>query len=158
MTDQNTEVSAAAFHEFLHLHFPIAAAMQVTVDTFTEDEVVLRTPLTPNQNVHQTGFAGSLYSLGALAGWGLVHGWLAGTRPGATLLIGRGEIDYRRPVRREFTATASMKHDRSRTTFLDAVSRCERAELELGAVIRSESEEAAIFTGHFVVLNEQRTS
>ena len=156
MTDQYSGVSAASFHEFLHAHFPVAVAMQVTVDSYTDDEVVLRAPLAANRNIHETGFAGSLYSLGALAGWGLVHGWLDRTRRGATLLIGRGEITYRRPVRDEFTATSSVKDNRYRTAFLEAVSRRERAELELEAAITSGSDEAAIFTGQFIVLTEER--
>ena len=154
MTEHDSR--AAAFQEFLSAYFPMAIAMQVTVDCYTGDEVVLGAPIAPNRNVHQTGFAGSLYSLGALAGWGLAHSWLDRTHPDAALLMGRGEIKYLKPVHREFTATSSVKDDRFRDTFLEAVSRGDRAELELEAWISSESKEAAIFKGHFIVLEKER--
>ncbi len=158
MTEQDTKAAADSFQEFLAAHFPIAVAMKVIVDSYTGDEVVLRAPITPNRNVHNTGFAGSLYSLGALAGWGLAHGWLDRIHPDATLLMGRGEIKYIRPVRHEFTATSSIKDGQLRDAFLEAVSRGERAELELEASIASESAEAAIFKGHFIVLEKERDS
>ena len=158
MTKQDSRAAADSFQELLSAYFPMAIAMQVAVDTYTEDEVVLRAPIAPNRNVHRTGFAGSLYSLGALAGWGLAHGWLDRADPDVTLLIGRGEIRYLKPVRHEFTATSSAKESRFRDTFLEAVSRGERAELELEARIASESKEAAIFKGQFIVLERERNS
>ena len=157
MTGQEAKAAADSFQQLLHTHFPIAVAMKVIVDSYTGDEVVLRAPITPNRNVHQTGFAGSLYSLGALAGWGLAHGWLDRTHPDATLLIGRGEIKYLKPVRHEFTATSTVKDNRSRDAFLEAVSRDERAELDLEARISSDAEEAAIFNGRFIVLKRKGT-
>lgn len=156
MTEEDPRAAAESFQEFLSAHFPMAIAMQVAVDTYTEAKVVLRAPIAPNRNVHHSGFAGSLYALGALAGWGLLHGWLDRTHPDATLLIGRGEIEYLKPVRREFTATASVKDDRSREAFLKTVSRGERAALGLEARIASGSKDAAIFKGHFIVLENER--
>ena len=152
----NSKAATESFRELLYTAFPVAIAMQVGVDTFRENQVVLRAPIAPNKNVHGTGFAGSLYSVAALACWGLAHGWIERASQKVTLLIGRGEIEYNKPIRDEFTATASIDDNLIRDIFLDEVSRGERAQVELVAVIASQSETTATFKGDFIVLEKGR--
>ena len=50
---------------------------------FESHRLTVEAELAPNVNVHGTAFAGSLYAIAALSGWGLVHLELA--RAGAAL-------------------------------------------------------------------------
>ena len=82
---------------------PLAAAMGVEIEAFDADELVVRAALAPNVNLHGTAFAGSLYSICALTGWGLL--WLElrarGLDPG--IVLAKASIGYRRAVAEAIT-------------------------------------------------------
>jgi thioesterase domain-containing protein len=77
---------------------PLAAAMGIEVVSFADDELVVRAALAPNVNVHGTAFAGSLYSICALAAWGAI--WLQLRTRGldGLIVLSEAHIDYLRPV------------------------------------------------------------
>ena len=52
---------------------PITDAMDLGPVRFDDHGLTVRADLAPNVNVHGTAFAGSLYAIAALSGWGLVH-------------------------------------------------------------------------------------
>ena len=53
---------------------PVSQFMQITPLSFSGHSFNVTAPLTPNVNLHQTMFAGSIYTLMTLTGWGMV--WL----------------------------------------------------------------------------------
>ena len=58
-----------------HRDIPLTAAMGVVVESYDGLTLAVRAPLPPNRNLHGTVFAGSLFSVCALTGWGAI--WLA---------------------------------------------------------------------------------
>lgn len=88
---------------------PLTEAMRVTPQQFADETLTVAAELAPNVNVHGTAFAGSLYAVAALAGWGLVH--LTLRRAGiddAGIVIAEGRIRYLRPVQERILARCSM--------------------------------------------------
>ena len=82
----------------LRTEIPIAAAMGIEIVSFADDELVVRAALAPNVNLHGTAFAGSLYSLCALAGWGMTWLQLRARDLDGNIVLAEGRIAYRKAV------------------------------------------------------------
>lgn len=83
-----------------HKSIPLSKSMQLTIESFDNNILVSKAKLAPNINVHGTAFAGSLYSVQALTGWGMV--WLQLKLAGfddASIVIASGQIDYMKPLK-----------------------------------------------------------
>ena len=72
--------------------------MQFSIASLDLERIQVVAPLPPNVNIHGTGFAGSLYSLGILTGWALCMHLLDEFELDAELVVGKAEIRYRAPV------------------------------------------------------------
>ena len=55
-------------------------------------------PETGNQNPHHTLFAGSLFSLATLTGWGLIWLMLRERHLGGTIILADAHIRYSKPI------------------------------------------------------------
>ncbi|CBL44336.1 Hypothetical protein HDN1F_07530 [gamma proteobacterium HdN1] len=90
---------------------PLVNHMQLDITDWQPGIVTVEAPLAPNLNTHGTAFGGSLYCLGSMAGWALMHLTLmdAGFLP--SVWIVKGEINYRRPVKGTLRATASLSEE-----------------------------------------------
>jgi len=47
----------------------VTRAMQMNIESFTPEEIVVSAPLGPSANVHNTAFAGAQYVISVLTGW-----------------------------------------------------------------------------------------
>ena len=52
---------------------PLSKAMDMRIVDFADNTLTCCASLAPNVNVHGTAFAGSLYAVQALTGWGTMH-------------------------------------------------------------------------------------
>jgi thioesterase domain-containing protein len=86
---------------------PLSDAMQFTIDRLELDEIRVTAPLSPNINIHGTGFAGSIYSLAVLTGWALCTHIIDELGLDAELVVARAEIAYRAPVKGDIDCRAS---------------------------------------------------
>lgn len=133
-----------------HREIPLSAVMGIGIDRYEEDTLVVRAPLSPNRNVHGTAFAGSLFSVCVLTGWGAT--WLALRRRGlsGTIVVADSQVRYRKPVTGDLvcvcTAAAATVADA-----LEPFASTGRASLPLVATIDSGDKRAVTFTGHYVV-------
>ena len=77
---------------------PLAASLAIEVAVCARDELALRAPLAPNRNLHGTAFAGSLFSVCVLTGWGAA--WLALEQRGieGVIVVSDSRIQYRKAV------------------------------------------------------------
>ena len=90
--------------EYLRTTIPLTEAMGLRVLACSDGEVRLAAPLLGNHNDKMTAFAGSLYSLAALAGWSLLQRLVTVQKLEMQVAIFTGEVVYTRPVRGEFSA------------------------------------------------------
>lgn len=81
-----------------HRDIPLAAAMGIGVESYDGAVLTAHAPLTLNRNVHGTAFAGSLFSLCVLTGWGAT--WLKLRERGlsGTIVVADSRIQYRKAV------------------------------------------------------------
>lgn len=133
-----------------HEEIPISKAMGIRVADFANDQLVVRAELEPNINVHGTAFAGSLYAIAALCGWGMTWLQLRSRRIDGSIVIADGKIHYDRPVKEPIVATCRFVA----TDQADALARLtsqSKTRFMLDCVIRANGNDAARFTGDYAV-------
>jgi len=129
---------------------PLAAAIGVEVSACTSTELVVRAPLTPNRNVHGTAFAGSLFSVCVLTGWGMA--WLALRQRGldGTIVVADSRIQYRKAVTGDLLCRCRVDAkvlDRQ----LAPLETSGRARIPIVCTIDANDKRAVTFEGEYVV-------
>jgi thioesterase domain-containing protein len=151
-----TKKLCAELERTWHEQIPISKAMGISVVDFANDQLVVRADLAPNVNVHGTAFAGSLYAISSLCGWGMT--WLQLKMRGidASIVIADGKIHYERPVKEAIVATCAFSIRDQADCF--ARLRDEgKARLLLECVTHASGEPAVRFTGVYAMrLNHRR--
>jgi thioesterase domain-containing protein len=77
---------------------PVSDAMQFSIAELSSGSILVQAPLAPNVNIHGTGFAGSIYSIAVLAGWGLSTHIMDLLDMDGELVVSKAEIKYRAPI------------------------------------------------------------
>jgi thioesterase domain-containing protein len=90
---------AADLQVKIHRSIPQSAAMGYEIVELDSTHIVVEAPLKPNINIHGTGFAGSIYSLGILGAWAMCHHVIDEAGLDAELVIAKASICYRAPIR-----------------------------------------------------------
>lgn len=90
--------ATTALEQKIRQAIPLSDAMQFSIIDLSLDTIQVAAPLEPNINIHGTGFAGSIYSVGVLTGWALCTHILDELGIEADLVVARAEIRYRAPV------------------------------------------------------------
>ena len=103
----------------IHDAIPLSDAMQFSIDHLDLDDIRVSAPLSPNINIHGTGFAGSLYSIAVLTGWALCTHIIDESGIDAELVVARAEIAYRAPVVSDIECRCSAS-EAQRDAFLKA--------------------------------------
>jgi thioesterase domain-containing protein len=74
-------MDARELEDYLHVHIPLSAAMQVAVVAVDASGVTLAAPLAPNINHRDTVFGGSASAVAILAAWARAPRCLRGAPP-----------------------------------------------------------------------------
>lgn len=82
----------------MHSLTPISKVMGISVVSYDSESLAVAAPLAPNINPHQSAFGGSLFSIAALAGWGLIQLKLSELLLDCNTVVMSGEVSYKRPV------------------------------------------------------------
>jgi thioesterase domain-containing protein len=106
-------------------------------------------PETGNQNPHHTLFAGSLFSLATLTGWGLIWLLLRERRLGGTIILADAHIRYSHPITGKPGAVADLG---SLSGDLDRLARGRKARVQLEVELFGNEECGAVFEGVYIVL------
>ena len=97
-TAPDTKVLCQQLQTIWHKQIPLSKAMQMQITDFDGEMLTTQASLEPNVNVHGTAFAGSLYAIQALTGWGMMHLQLKLNALDASIVIASGQINYAKPV------------------------------------------------------------
>jgi len=133
-----------------HRDIPLAAAMQIGVESYDGRTLTVRAPLPPNRNLHGTAFAGSLYSACVLTGWGAA--WLALREHGLTgvIVVADSSIEYRKAVGGDLVCLCTPDAA-ALEAGLEKLRESGRARFDLGCSIESDGQRAVRFTGKYAV-------
>jgi thioesterase domain-containing protein len=136
-----------------HDEIPITAAMGISVTGFDGAHLEVRAALAPNVNVHGTAFAGSLFSLASLCGWGMVHlqiqMQMQMQRRGLTgsIVFVEGRIRCLAPVHDDVTARCTWSDDAGAA--LATLANAGRARIMLATRLDCGGDLAAEFSGEY---------
>ena len=131
---------------------PISDAMGIKIHQYTGRLFETRAILSRNINVHGTMFAGSIYSLGTLTCWGLLHLQLLERGLEGSVVLGDGNIHYHKPVTQEPRAIAYLSDV---TGDFSGLKEGKNARLIMKSQILDDERPVAEFTGRFVVLAQR---
>lgn len=123
--------------------------MGVRVVRYDGDSLELAAPLAANINHQQSAFGGSLFSIAALAGWGMIQLKLSEMNLDCNTVIGKGEVAYKRPVFDNFGCTCTLPADFP--AFARILEDTGKAGIKLDAVVTVDGKPAMILTGQYVV-------
>ena len=128
---------------------PISQYMQLEIGQFDGNSLVCRAPLSPNINLHQTMFAGSIYSLATLTGWGMLYLQLRQYGLTGDQVLANASINYLRPVALQPSARCSLQHC---IGDLSALAQGKKVKQQIQVDIYSGDILAAQFFGRYAVL------
>lgn len=130
-------------------HIPLSEKMGVRISQYTGQKFMTTMPETGNQNPHHTLFAGSLFSLATLTGWGLIWLLLRERQLGGTIILADAHIRYIKPVIGRPGAIADLG---SLSGDLDRLAQGRKARVQLEVELYGDDVKGAIFDGIFLVL------
>ncbi len=144
------EQDAERLQKLFDEQIPLSRAMQVKVAGWDGAELLLTAPLVPSRNHHGTAFGGSLYTLGLLAGWGVVSLRLWAASIVAEVVVQRAAANYLRPVTQVLQASCGPVPDADWERFVARLGRRGQGRLGLVSTISSADHEAFQMHAQFV--------
>ncbi|MCL1038982.1 thioesterase domain-containing protein [Shewanella submarina] len=127
-----------------HNTIPVSRFMEIVPLSADDGELKVAAALPSNLNLHQTMFAGSIYTLCTLTGWGAV--WLAQELAGVQgdIVLGSADIRYLAPVTKEPVACVTYSAIEP-----DCLALGTKLKQTLRVTLWSDGRECAIFEGTF---------
>ena len=122
-TAVDTQALCAELQTIWHQQIPLSQAMQMQIADFDGQVLTTEASLAPNVNVHGTAFAGSLYAIQALTGWGMMHLQLKLNALDASIVIASGQINYAKPVAQDIYVRCSFGEHAAEMTKLKATGK-----------------------------------
>ncbi|MGM3173837.1 fatty acid biosynthesis protein FabY [Dickeya lacustris] len=136
-------------------HIPLSEKMGVRISQYTGQKFITTMPEAGNQNPHHTLFAGSLFSLATLTGWGLIWLLLRERQLGGTIILADAHIRYSSPVTGRPSAVADLG---SLSGDLDRLARGRKARVQLQVELFGNDRQGAVFEGVYIVLPPEADS
>ncbi len=128
---------------------PLSKAMDMRIVDFADNTLTCCASLAPNVNVHGTAFAGSLYAVQALTGWGMMHLQLRLHELDASIVIANGQIDYAKPVAEEIVVSCSFA---GQEAAMDTLQKSGKGRFQLTSKVQlSDGSRAGSFSGLYAV-------
>ncbi|TCV96061.1 thioesterase domain-containing protein [Luteibacter rhizovicinus] len=105
----NVRTAAIAdLESFILDGIPLARAMNLSIESFDGDRLIMTAPLGPNINDKGCAFGGSLASVMTLACWALVEMALRRRGDDCDVFVGESTVRYLAPVWEDLRAEASL--------------------------------------------------
>lgn len=135
-----------------HEQVPLSTQMGAHIDDYTGEVLKVVAPTSPNINHLGGMFAGSLYAMGCLTGWGLLHLMLKERDISAKVVLASGEIRYLHSAAGNALAQAERKQVQGS---IWPLIRDKKVVMTVPVKLYSGDELAAEFQGKFIVLPNQ---
>ena len=132
-----------------HETIPISAHMGIELYQYSGKTLEARASLNKNINLHGTMFAGSIYSLATLTGWGMIFLQLKERELTGEIVLGDGKIHYHKPVTTQPRAIANIEGVEGNFDYLRKGKKCR---LELQVNVKDGDIAVAEFYGVYWVL------
>jgi len=138
-----------------HDTIPISEQMGIKLHQYTGRTLETRASLNKNINLHGTMFAGSIFSLATLTGWGMIYLQLKEKGLEGEIVLGDGNIHYHKPITMQPRALCNIESLNGKFELLDKNKKCN---IKLNVAILDGDNAVAEFSGVFWVLPKVTTA
>ncbi|MDG1732306.1 MAG: YiiD C-terminal domain-containing protein [Thalassotalea sp.] len=145
----NCAQSLSQLKQSWHNTIPMAKAMQLQPSFYNRDELYVVADRAANINLHNTMFAGSIYTLATLTGWGWVQLLLNDNNLSADIVLADGNIRYIKPLNGEPLAKTSAKFASGK---IAAISRGRKVRINVQVNVHDGDNVVAEFHGKYVAI------
>lgn len=132
-----------------HQTIPMSLAMGMSADYFDGQQFVTHCDVSFNKNLHNTMFAGSIYTLATLTGWGWVYLSLQTANIDADIVLAKADIKYLAPIPDVACAKVDVNKIQGDVAQL---SQSNKARFTLSINLFSGDKIAATFNGAYVAI------
>jgi thioesterase domain-containing protein len=140
----------AGLQAFLSARIAPARALGLAVEA--TEPVTIAAPLEPNLNDKGTAFAGSLFSVAALAGWTQLMRWCAAQSLEAEVLLQASKAQFLAPARAGFRATACEPALSQQKKLARMLARSGRGRIEIAVSVSCEQTLVMTLAGVYAVI------
>jgi len=151
MNYDSSAVTAENLEHIYHSKIPISKHMGLKVISFEHNRLLLGAPLYNNINHQESVFGGSLFSIAALAGWGILQLKMSQLGISANTVIAGGEVGYSAPVFSDFICMCSLPEGDKWIEFEQKLKNSGKGSVRLSSVILSEGRTCMNFDGNYVL-------
>ena len=132
-----------------HKTIPLSKAMNIAIGYCDRERLVVSCDVAFNKNLHNTMFAGSVYTLATLTGWAWVYLLLKKEKIAGDIVLADANIRYHAPIEGvAFAETACSLN----TDDLDRLRLKEKAKFTIEVKVKNGDKVAATFKGLYFVL------
>ncbi|WP_293755906.1 bifunctional GNAT family N-acetyltransferase/hotdog fold thioesterase [uncultured Paraglaciecola sp.] len=132
-----------------HETIPISKQMGIKLHQYTGRTLETRASLNKNINLHGTMFAGSIFSLATLTGWGMIFLQLKEKGLDGEIVLGDGNIHYHKPITMQPRALCNIE---SLNGNFDLLAKDKKCNIKLNVAILDGDNPVAEFSGVFWVI------
>ncbi|WP_339723481.1 bifunctional GNAT family N-acetyltransferase/hotdog fold thioesterase [uncultured Paraglaciecola sp.] len=132
-----------------HDTIPISEQMGIKLHQYTGRTLETRASLNKNINLHGTMFAGSIFSLATLTGWGMIFLQLKEKGLEGEIVLGDGNIHYHKPITMQPRALCNIE---SLSGKFEPLVKNKKCQIKLNVAILDGDNAVAEFSGVFWVL------
>jgi len=140
--------------EFFHAHLPLIRHMELEVEHYDGDTLVLCAPLGPNINDKLTAFGGSLYNVAVMTCWGMAYLKTQEHGIECNQVVTKANIIYMSPVRGALRAVCKAPPEAEIEAFIAKFKQRGKAKIDLSAKITCGGKLAVDFAGQYAILSE----
>lgn len=145
-------MKAKQLEALLHKEIPITQALAIEVLELEPTNIIVKAPFAQNKNIHDTAFAGSIYTTATLAGWSLVTNYLQENNLSGSVVLAKGEVKYLRPIQGDIIAHAQLPDAETIASFNKQLNGKGRARLTLTIDVIEDEKVKAQLVGNFAVV------
>lgn len=138
-----------------HETIPISEQMGIKLHQYTGKTLESRASLNKNINLHGTMFAGSIFSLATLTGWGMIFLQLKEKQLEGEIVLGDGNIHYHKPITMQPRA---LCHIESLNGKFDLLKKNKKCHIKLQVAILDGDNAVAEFSGIYWILPPEKQS
>ncbi len=136
-----------------HETIPISEQMGIQLFQYTGKTFETRASLNKNINIHGTMFAGSIFSLATLTGWGMIYLKLKEKSLEGEIVLGDGDIHYHKPITMQPRALCNIE---SLDGKFELLNKNKKIAIKLQVNIMDGENPVAEFKGVFWVLPQKQ--
>jgi len=132
-----------------HETIPVSKAMNIAIGYYDRKKLVTSCDVAFNKNLHNTMFAGSVYTLATLTGWGWVYLWLQQEKIAGDIVLADASIRYHAPIENVAFAETDCSFN---SDDYDKLRLKEKAKFTIEVKVMNGDKVAATFKGLYFVL------